>query len=703
MGGRWRGYGVRGRWWRAVVGVCGAVGLVLVGVQSVDSGVVPGHVGLEVVEAGVYFDQVGLSIDGVDPAALSADGDRLAADGWRLDASRRVGFVRVFDWDGVRWTQVGADIDEGHVLAMSADGNRVAIGAVGLYSRVGYVQVHEWDGAGWSELGPLMYGEAAGEGFARSVELSADGGRMLIGTADRAMPGSVRVLEWDGAGWSQVGADIEGDAGFGWSAAMSVTGDRVAASEAPQFLRDGSDRTVAGYVRVFDWDGAGWSQVGGDIDAVGDDVALSGSGDRLAVGMRGDYDVGPTGRVWVADLVGGSWVIVDDSGEQVWGRPAQSVALSADGHRLVYSGNRLNGPIDVSPGETVVRDEGPSGWADVGVIRGEFYDSSDDWGGLSADGDRLAIGGSGYLRVFDISATTPPPLAGPVSLVPARLLDSRAGAETVDGVAAGIGRRSPGSVTEVLIAGRGGVPSDALGVVLDVVAVHPDADGFLTVFPCGTAVPSTSNLNYAPGQIIANSVFTGIGTGGTVCIYSHASTDLVVDVTGFAPLVRSALRPMNPDRLMDTRTGIVVTGYETWVEVDRLPAGSVTKFSVTGWPNRVPYEASAVMLDVVAVHPDADGYLTVFPCGTPIPLASTLNYAPGQVIANMAFTRLGTYGSVCIYTHATTDVVVDATGYTLGEDGLWSLVPARNSWIRVPGPRPWTGCRRGSGGGRRGR
>jgi len=33
--------------------------------------------------------------------------------------------------------------------------------------------------------------------------------------------------------------------------------------------------------------------------------------------------------------------------------------------------------------------------------------------------------------------------------------------------------------------------------------------------------------------VIANSVFTGIGTDGKVCIYSHASVELVADVTGY--------------------------------------------------------------------------------------------------------------------------------------------------------------------------
>jgi hypothetical protein len=118
------------------------------------------------------------------------------------------------------------------------------------------------------------------------------------------------------------------------------------------------------------------------------------------------------------------------------------------------------------------------------------------------------------------------------SLVPARLLETRVGESTVDGMSAGIGRRSAGSVTELTVAGRGGVPEDASAVMLDVVAVLPDAAGHLTVYPCGTPRPLASSLNYAPGQVIANSVFTGIGTDGTVCIYTYATTDLIADVTG---------------------------------------------------------------------------------------------------------------------------------------------------------------------------
>ena len=57
----------------------------------------------------------------------------------------------------------------------------------------------------------------------------------------------------------------------------------------------------------------------------------------------------------------------------------------------------------------------------------------------------------------------------------------------------------------------------------------------MTVFPCGTAVPTASNLNFAAGQTIANAVFARVGSSGQVCVYMSGSAGLLVDVNGFVP------------------------------------------------------------------------------------------------------------------------------------------------------------------------
>src|SRR4051812_49290301 len=57
------------------------------------------------------------------------------------------------------------------------------------------------------------------------------------------------------------------------------------------------------------------------------------------------------------------------------------------------------------------------------------------------------------------------------SLVPARVLDTRAGGLTVDGTASGVGPVGAGGVLDVVVTGRGGVPAAGVGaVVLNVTA-----------------------------------------------------------------------------------------------------------------------------------------------------------------------------------------------------------------------------------------
>ncbi len=71
--------------------------------------------------------------------------------------------------------------------------------------------------------------------------------------------------------------------------------------------------------------------------------------------------------------------------------------------------------------------------------------------------------------------------------------------------------------------------------MLNVTAVQASSAGFMTVFPCGTPVPTASNLNYAAGQTIANAVVAKIGDGGRVCVYTSSAAHLMVDVNGTAP------------------------------------------------------------------------------------------------------------------------------------------------------------------------
>jgi hypothetical protein len=141
-----------------------------------------------------------------------------------------------------------------------------------------------------------------------------------------------------------------------------------------------------------------------------------------------------------------------------------------------------------------------------------------------------------------------------VSLVPARLLESRPGLTTIDGQFNGIGIRPAGSVTELVVTGRGGVPTDASAVVLNVTVTDTQGPGFVTVWPCGSTMPTASNLNYQTGWTIPNAVIAKVGTGGKVCLYTMATTNLIADVNAYFPATSSRVS-LVPGRLLDSRMG----------------------------------------------------------------------------------------------------------------------------------------------------
>jgi len=115
------------------------------------------------------------------------------------------------------------------------------------------------------------------------------------------------------------------------------------------------------------------------------------------------------------------------------------------------------------------------------------------------------------------------------------LLETRVGeASTVDGLFWKIGQRSTGSVTQLVVNGRGGVDADAAAVVLNVTVTGLAGAGYLTVYPCDATRPLVaSNLNYSAGQTIANTVTSKVSADGKVCIYTSGPTHLIADINGF--------------------------------------------------------------------------------------------------------------------------------------------------------------------------
>jgi subtilisin family serine protease len=269
-----------------------------------------------------------------------------------------------------------------------------------------------------------------------------------------------------------------------------------------------------------------------------------------------------------------------------------------------------------------------------------------------------------------------------VPLEPGRLMDTRPGGSTVDGEFAGIGARAGGQVTELQVAGRGGVPVDASAAVLNVTVTGAPSDGFVTVFPCGTTMPLSSSLNYWAGATLPNAVVSKIGVGGRVCVYTSTPAQLVVDVNGYHPS-RSGFVAITPARLMDTRLdGVTFDGFAARGGL-RL-AGYVTELRVTG-RGGVPSNAGSVVLNLTVTGSEGSGYVTVYPCGEAVPLSSNVNFWDRSTISNAVVSRLGTNGSICLFTSGFTHFVVDVTGYHLSGSSYSALTPARLMDTRLDG------------------
>ena len=286
----------------------------------------------------------------------------------------------------------------------------------------------------------------------------------------------------------------------------------------------------------------------------------------------------------------------------------------------------------------------------------------------------LACAGLFAISVWRVSSTSAASSRTFVSLVPARLLDTRADGGTADGAFAGGGTRAADSVLQLAVAGRGGVAADASAVVLNVTVTDAWGPGYVTVFPCGSDRPLASSVNFVTGSTVANGVVSRIGASGQVCLYVSAATDLVVDVTGFFP-AGAGFTSLVPARLLDSRAdGATVDG--SFVNIGVRAAGSVTELKVTG-RGAVASNATAAVLNVTATDPAGEGYVTVYPCGGPRPLASSLNFSVGATVPNGVITRIGSSGRVCLFVSVATHLVVDVTGYFPPSSGFAALVPAR--------------------------
>jgi hypothetical protein len=297
--------------------------------------------------------------------SLSKDGNSIIVGAPDDSAGNNDGHAYVYQWNGNNWIDKGStlagntgDDQFGWDVDISSDGNTIAVSAPLSDQNAfnnGDVKIYSWSNNDWSTTSSAsLFGNEAFEEFGKSLALSEDGKTIVIGSPfdfGSYNTGLTRVYFLNGTQWQQQGEDLYGVSlteHSGFSVDISNDGNRIAA---------GSFSSSEGLVRIFEWNGTNWDQLGEKIkgvanfDSFGYSLSLNGDGSIVAAGApSNDANGSNSGHVKVFRLVGDTWTErgQDIEGDTSSDRIGTAVSLSDDGNKIIMggAGNPNNGNFE---------------------------------------------------------------------------------------------------------------------------------------------------------------------------------------------------------------------------------------------------------------------------------------------------------------------------------------------------------------------
>lgn len=341
--------------------------------------------------------------------SISANGQIIAIGGIGNDSNGNdSGHVRVFEWTGTTWAQKGNEIygeasgDRSGILSISSDGSTVVIGADGNRNGSGHVRIFKWDNSNftWTQLGEDINGLETEEWFGGSVSINSSG-TIIAATAEGNngngnRSGAVRIFQWNGVYWQQIGEDIYGknvmDANGGNSISLNGDGSILAIGAAG----NDDNGSYSGHVRIFEWNGSSWQQLGNDLhgDAsnfFGSTVSLNEAGNILAVGAYGTPEYA---RIFEWDGLNWQQLGNDLTGEASGDNFGSWISSSADGYTIAVGANGNDGGGTNSGHARIFKWDGLS-WNQLGADIDGHSEGARSGSPLSLNsyGSVVAIGG----------------------------------------------------------------------------------------------------------------------------------------------------------------------------------------------------------------------------------------------------------------------------------------------------------------------
>jgi hypothetical protein len=323
-----------------------------------------------------------------------------------------------------QWTQKGLTIygtndneNTGIDIELSENGNTIIVGASGGWNasnvKVGWVKVYTFNGSTWIQKGQTLYGVNLYDGFGGAVSINASGDTIAMGAKSYDPDGMAKVFYYTGSSWSQLGPDFTPEVTvdrIGSGVSLSDNGTRFALGA---YANDGGG-TSSGHVRIFEWSGGTWNQLGQDIDGAASNDwtgfyhTLSGDGNTVVVdGWRNDLNGVDAGRAAAYRYNGSSWNQLgpDFLGDAAADRLGVGTAVSYDGNIIALGADEYPNPW-IDSGYVRIYEWSGVNWNQLGsTLRPPARESFGRDLSLSNDGHTLIVGSTNKTRIFDFNGT----------------------------------------------------------------------------------------------------------------------------------------------------------------------------------------------------------------------------------------------------------------------------------------------------------
>lgn len=333
-----------------------------------------------------YVHENGVEIFHFNGGEWSKKGQKIAASSgssrWRFDMSddgntiiigeydpaKEVQFLNVFEWNGTQWKPKGNPIflpemveqsskDAYTSVDISGNGQVITMAAPhidnGTLYNAGLTRVFKWSGSDWLPLGEAIYGKTEWELFGEIVRLNEEGDIIAIkykhNGEQYSRKSGIRVYEWNGNNWYQLGSDLLGEAfgkrylNFAEYFDMDSSGKSLVIGMPDQHSLNGNQ---TGAVGVFDYSAGNWRQRGktligdGENHKMGYGVNISKDANTFIARATGKGNAYLNIYQWEGDQwtqEGSNFPFDDTTYSLLGGSSAHGLSLSGDGKRFAIS------------------------------------------------------------------------------------------------------------------------------------------------------------------------------------------------------------------------------------------------------------------------------------------------------------------------------------------------------------------------------